>query len=418
MLKKGIFITTLFIAFAGWSQTGTGSPYSAFSLGETTFRGNQINRLMGGLDIYNDSIHVNLKNPASYASLKLTNYVLGINYKSNQLNDGVNAKNVATASLDYLAVAIPAKKFGFGFGLAPYSSVGYRIETIDNSEAIEKINRFDGSGGMNQAFFSLGFPLFSFLNLGATLNYNFGNLSYRTAQFIDEVDLGSYLISESSVSGVSYQFAANLNIPIGRTHQITAMVSSIPEAQLNSRNQRIYFTQTFLGNTLSDTEEIDLSESGLDRTKLPISRALNFGFGIGKTKKWFLGAQRNTTYSANYTNAFINLNNVNYTDGEQLTVGGYFIPDYTSISSFWKRAVYRFGFRREQTGIEVNGSSISDTGISFGVGLPMKGFSNTNVGLEIGKRSAAASDLVNETHWALRIGFSLNDRWFIKRKYN
>ena len=32
--------------------------------------------------------------------------------------------------------------------------------------------------------------------------------------------------------------------------------------------------------------------------------------------------------------------------------------------------------------------------------------------------TAEKSKLVEEKYWAFRIGFSLNDRWFVKRKYN
>ena len=68
-----------------FSQTGTNSPFSYAGLGEVNFRGTHVNRFMGGLEVYNDSIHANLSNPSSYAKLKLTNYSLGLNYKINNM---------------------------------------------------------------------------------------------------------------------------------------------------------------------------------------------------------------------------------------------------------------------------------------------------------------------------------------------
>ena len=38
------------------------------------------------------------------------------------------------ATLDYLAVGLPMGKLGFGFGLIPYSSVGYKVESIAADE--------------------------------------------------------------------------------------------------------------------------------------------------------------------------------------------------------------------------------------------------------------------------------------------
>ena len=119
--------------FSATAQRGTVSPYSFANLGEVSFRGNQINRFMGGLDVYTDSIHANINNPTSYGRLKLTTYAVGVNYKSNTLKSEDASERRPTASLDYLAVAIPTKRFGFAFGLLPYSSLGYKNESISDT---------------------------------------------------------------------------------------------------------------------------------------------------------------------------------------------------------------------------------------------------------------------------------------------
>jgi hypothetical protein len=80
--------------------------------------------------------------------------------------------------------------------------------------------------------------------------------------------------------------------------------------------------------------------------------------------------------------------------------------------------VYRFGFRTEQMSTIVNNIPLTETGISFGLGLPLAGLSNANVGLEISQRGQKEASLVQETIVALRVGLSLNDIWFVKRKYN
>ena len=117
------FLQTFILLFTNvvFSQLGTTSPYSYFGLGEVNFRGTQINRFMGGLEIYNDSIHANLSNPSSYAKLKLTTYSLGLNYRNNNLTDSNDSKSLISSGLDYIGVAIPTNKFGFGFGIIPYT---------------------------------------------------------------------------------------------------------------------------------------------------------------------------------------------------------------------------------------------------------------------------------------------------------
>jgi hypothetical protein len=409
-------ITVVHLAAA---QSGSVSPYSSAGLGERNFNGTQATRHMGGLDVYTDSIHANLNNPASYGFLKVTTYSLGIHYRNTNLASLTESANADDASLDYLAVSIPAGKFGFGFGILPYSSVGYRIETLDSAtEGQNVLNRYEGEGGINQAFLSVGLPLTSFFSIGVSAQYNFGNLFYRTGQFIEGVDTGTLLTNQSSISGLNYQYSAQVNIPIKRKYLLQGMYVYQPEAFLNSQNDRIFYTQSLSNDTVVDFEEIDLNTQGLRETELETSQTTKIGLGFGENKKWFLGIQHNLTKSANFTNNFFSRSTISYRDAKQWTVGGFYIPDYASFTSFWERVVYRFGFRTEQMSLIINNLPITETGISFGIGLPLGSLSNANIGFEVIQRGAKQSGLIQETLVAMRIGLSLNDIWFIKRKYN
>lgn len=401
------------------AQSGSVSPYSSAGLGERNFNGTQATRHMGGLDVFTDSIHANLNNPASYGFLKVTTYSLGIHYRNTNLASLTESANADDASLDYLAVSIPAGKFGFGFGILPYSSVGYRIETLDSAtEGQNVLNRYEGEGGINQAFLSVGLPLTSFFSFGVSAQYNFGNLFYRTGQFIEGVDTGTLLTNQSSISGLNYQYSAQVNIPIKRKYLLQGMYVYQPEAFLNSQNDRIFYTQSLSNDTVVDFEEIDLNTQGLRETELETSQTTKIGLGFGENKKWFLGIQHNLTKSANFTNNFFSRSTIGYRDAKQWTVGGFYIPDYASFTSFWERVVYRFGFRTEQMSLIINNLPITETGISFGIGLPLGSLSNANIGFEFIQRGAKQSGLIQETLIAMRIGLSLNDIWFIKRKYN
>ena len=402
------------------AQSGSASPYSSAGLGERNFNGTQATRHMGGLDVFTDSIHANLNNPASYGFLKVTTYSVGIHYRNTNLASLTENRDADDASLDYLAISIPAGKFGFGFGILPYSSVGYKIEAIDSntSGGLDLLNRYEGQGGVNQTYLSVGVPLASFLAVGASVQYNFGTLFYRTGQFVEGIDNGTFLTNQSSVSGFNYQFSAQANIPIQKKYLLQGMFSFQPEAFLNSQNDRIFYTQSISNETVVDFEEINLAAQGLENTRLETSETTKIGLGFGETKKWFLGIQRNSTKSANFSNDFFSRTNVDYRDAKQWSVGGFYIPNYASFTSFWSRVVYRFGFRSEQMSLIVNNVPLTETGISFGLGLPLGSLSNANVGFELSRRGEKESGLIRETMVAMRIGLSLNDIWFIKRKYN
>jgi hypothetical protein len=402
-----------------FSQTGTSSPYSYAGLGDVNFRGTHVNRFMGGLEIYNDSIHANLSNPSSYAKLKLTNYTLGLNYRINNMIGANETKSIASAGLNYIGVAMPTKYFGFGFGIIPYTSVGYKLSYLDNENDNEStLNLFEGEGGINKTFFSIGFRPLKFLSLGVTLNYNFGKIRHETGRFQDQVTLGTVLENISSISGLDFKLSTHFEIPINDALELQAMLSYTPEANLISTNSRFYNTRSLSASTnFGENIEISLIDFGLKRTNITIPDIISFGFGFGKERKWFAGLQYTKNAMQNFSHEFIRLPNVGYENAYQFSLGGFYIPDYSSITSYWKRIVFRMGFRHELTGILVNNFGLKETGVNFGFGLPLAGFSNTNIGFEYASR-VADSNTYKENFWSFRIGFSLNDKWFIKRKYN
>jgi hypothetical protein len=163
---------------------------------------------------------------------------------------------------------------------------------------------------------------------------------------------------------------------------------------------------------------MDLEPLGMANTSLQASQNYRMGLGFGKNKKWFLGLQHNLIKSANFRNDFFVRKNIQYRDAKQWTFGGFYIPNYASFTNFWSRVVYRFGYRTEQTSMIVNNIPLTESGISFGMGIPLGGLSNANIGLEFSQRGQKENNLVKESQVALRIGLSLNDVWFIKRQYN
>ena len=402
-----------------FAQSNTSSPYSIGGLGEIAFKGNAINRLMGGLDIVSDSLHANLNNPASLGDLKLVTYSLGLNYKSTKLSSSASNESVTSASIDYLVVAIPTKKFTFGFGILPATSVGYRLQSVIEGDDINNVvNLNEGFGGLNQTFLSIGFKVFEFLNFGVSVNYNFGKITNESSRQEQNIDFGTFFTKTSSLAGFNYRFATQLKIPLTSKVRLDAMAYYVPNNSLTATNESVYFTRSVTTQDLGDFENVDLAAINLDETTISLGNQYSFGLGITKDKKWFVGGQYSRRNSADYVNNFISLDNITYANGSRLSFGGFYLPDYSSITSYWKRIVYRAGVRSEDTGVLFNNQPLKETGISFGVSLPMAGFSNANIGFEFGKRGSQDNGLIQESYWNLIVGLSLNDIWFIKRKFN
>ena len=409
------FIFNLTLIF---SQSGSLSPYSFYGIGENTFKGTMENRSMGGLNVYSDSIHLNLTNPAAYTELELVNYSVGIDYSNISLKTETSDEKVTTASINYLAVAIPTKRLVFGFGLIPKTSVGYLLESKDDSKIPNQVDRYEGDGGVNTAFLSFGFKVFKKIRLGISANYDFGSLEHSNSRFLDGVELYTRVQSNSSLSGVSFNYSILFKEKISNDLTLHATYIINPTSKLSSNNTQTLFTIPGLGGYGGDSEEIDLAALKLDKTKISIPSSNSFGLGIGKETKWFMGFDYTLTSGGGLENKLFNLKDVEYKKGSKIAFGGFYIPNYNSFTSYFSRIVYRAGIRIEKTGLNIQNQSINEYGINFGFGLPFQAFQNINLGFEVGKRGTIKGGLVQENFASVRLGITLNDRWFVKNKYN
>ena len=434
MIKKFIICTIVVFSTFTQAQQGTSSPYSFYGIGSLKFKGTVENQGMGGISVYSDSIHINLRNPASYTGKNLSLYnnearpvkfAIGTSFSSTNLKTSSAKDKADDSSVDYLALVMPTGKFGIGFGLIPYSSVGYKLQSRDEEGFLQY--RYRGEGGINKVFLGTGYQLTKDLKIGFDFQYNFGSITNTTIAFgyNDEGDLLQFQsreVKRSDLSGFSFNFGLAFTKKISQKLEIMATATHSPQANLNSVNQSQFATITIDSQDkeyVITSSEVDLAALGLSDTNLSIPSKTSFGIGIGRPRKWFAGIDYTFLKASDFSNRFISIDNATFKDASTLSIGGFYIPKYDSFGSYWKRLVYRAGVRLEQTGLVVNNESINELGISFGVGLPVgRLFSNANVAFEIGQRGTTASNLVQENFFNVNISLSLNDRWFEKRKFN
>lgn len=416
MIRNLVF-TLLFVTTALQAQKGTLSPYSFYGIGETLFRGSADQRMMGGFTSHADSISHSISAPATLANLKMVNYSIGANHRNNKFDSQGNTISNTTAGIDYLSVAVPTKYFGFAFGLMPQSAVGYRLRDVDDPVDFTMGDQYEGSGGINQVFFSVGFSPIRNLALGAAFHYNFGQIQRSHIRFDQDIDLSTRLFDESVVRGAELNLSASYSVKWTQKLYSQFHVGFRPEVALQSENSRSISTFRRDSGLIDESQEIDLEAIGLAVTDIDLPTSTTIGVGLGENQKWYAGVQWTQTADG-VNNRYYNFDNVSFESANQLSVGGFFIPEHDSFGSYWKRIVYRAGVRMGQSGLVVNGTSIEDFGINFGVGLPVAGLSTANVGVEFGRMGAAVNQLIEENYVTIRIGFSLNDLWFIKRQYN
>jgi hypothetical protein len=94
-------------------------------------------------------------------------------------------------------------------------------------------------------------------------------------------------------------------------------------------------------------------------------------------------------------------------------------PNDRSIKSYLSLVQYRIGGHYEQTYIQLENSQLADYGVSMGFGFPMKRVATVvQMSIEAGRRGTTIKNLVEMNYIKFTIGFTLNDRWFVKDKFD
>ena len=415
MIKKVIIAVMLVLVGNAFGQEGgTVSPYSFYGIGTQQFRGTFENRAMGGMGVYSDSLHLNLLNPAQLGRLRFVTFTVGGSHTELTLKDDVNENENSISTFDYLALSFPiSKKAGVSFGLVPFTAVGYDLSEDDGVT----FNTFNGRGGVNRVFLSGGYEVTKGLYVGASANYNFGNIQNETLRTLEEAELGTRERNRSDILGFTFEFGAQYDVMVTDKLELRTSLKYVPATEVTAENERQVSSVIF--NNLGLLQDIDIVEVPVGDTNFDFPSSITIGAGLGAPNKWFFGAEYTNQTTSTFTNRGFTIDNVQFEDATQFRAGGFYIPKYNSVSSYFERVTYRAGFRYEESGIVIDNENINEFGISFGVGLPAgRRLSNINFTFEFGQRGTTNSGLVQENFFNAGVSLSLNDIWFLQSKFN
>ncbi len=415
MINK-IYLLGFFLMTIGLkAQFSTSSPYSFYGLGQQKQQNSVENRMMGNISAMADSVRINLANPATYASLKFTTFAVGATQNYNNISNTETTVNTRTTSIDYIAVALPINNFGVGFGIMPYTAVGYQV--FNNNSANNTFNFYEGNGGVNKTYFSTAYNINQKWSVGLEANYYFGDIETKNSVFFQDVLVGTRETNKSQVNGFGLNFGLNYKTKISKDYYANAYGTYAPQGFFDLKNSRNL--DLVIAGATEETPVSEPVELNLDANRINLPSSLMFGGGIGKINKWFVATDLSLTQSSNFGNRFNEISNVAYQNATRISLGGQYTPNYNSFANYFSRVTYRAGMRYENTGLVFDNQSVDDYGITFGLGLPL-GFSINalSLGFEYGKRGTISQNLVRENYFNVMIGISFSDKWFIKSKYN
>jgi hypothetical protein len=453
-------LTLIFFLFSFVTASAQeNSPYSRYGMGDIYPSQNIVNRAMGGLTAaYTDLLgqSINFSNPASYADFQRLPglggkvlYDIGLSIDSRSLKSKLPLKNYSSANFipSYISLGFPiAKGLGGAFGLRPYSRINYSIIQNTRLAGIDSAQyKYDGSGGLNQAFLGVGKRWNNF-SIGFNTGYFFGKKETSTKLGIvntNTTDTGYTPFFYSSNSTTSTSFG-KLFFSAGAMYDI--QLKSIPKT--DKKLQENYglrlgatamFRQKFKGSQNITRETFDYDAAGgtitIDSvytstgTRIDIEMPATYTIGAmlhksfsgagGSFDSWMIGAELETSKWSQFRYGGLP---DKLTDYWQLRIGGQFLPSSTS-TTLLGRSVFRFGVNFGKDYINADNNELKTFSGSFGIGVPIRPrgtytqVTNLNLALEAGKRGSGVNN-VTESYFRISAGFSLSDIWFHKRKYD
>ncbi len=288
------------------------------------------------------------------------------------------------------------------------------------------------------------------LSLGANVSYLFGNIenSKRSIFLPTLTAFNTRSLTSTRVSDVYMDYGAQYAFKIHRApkkidpkkalnkdekaketvlrEDIKITLGATFTAQTNVKAKVDTLTYSYYYNgsgaeVLSDT--IKLSKDTKGSITLPLSLGFGAGFNIGT--KWLGVAdfeiQNWSSYQAfNQTQGL--KNSMRISAGIQYTPKAEFTDSKGMLDGYYKRIRYRAGIRYTQTALELKNTQLTEYALSIGAGFPvgrnylLQNFPIVNVGLEVGQRGTISDGLIRENFLKVRVGFTINDRWFVKAK--
>ena len=391
------------------------SVYSFEGLGSLNHQGMPNNFAMGEVGIGSPTVwHVNTQNPANLVYNSFSTFQLGLEVdRRNFSGDGIQGSDV-DGGLRFLAFAFPIMpgKWSSSFGILPYSTVSYNTfseGTVEGSD-VEQVSNERGSGGVTNFLWANGFAIKKKFYVGVRMNFTFGSIDKSSTIAIagEDVPLTNSSFQElESYSDLNFLFGFSYRHRLKEGRFINFGATFSPKSALNGTSE---LTLDRLTNTGRSIETVII---GNEDIQFDLPTTFGYGMSYEKLNHYKVGFD---IEAHGWSNA--GSESEEYNNSVKFALGADWTPDYDNVNSYWKRAKYSVGFNYHRLPYIVNNQALIDFGINFGASLPVSGFSSLDLAFKWGQLGETTNGLIKETYYKVVIGATVNDKWFIKRKYD
>jgi len=426
------FLLSPFLVHA---QALSGSPYSAFGIGELYYTSGSRNAAMGGIGIgTSDHSSVNRLNPASFSDLAIVTFDLAGFGEFRQLKNSSSQTQRATAGLYNFSLVFPTRKSAaLALGISPVSAMGYEFSksanvTLDSLSVPAQFTR-KGSGSINEFYLGGSFQLLRHkLGIGATFGYLFGSVTedyFSFMRYPDSPSPSSVGFQEQTkirgfTSRIGIQYADTLKKDTAtgkklllRVGLMTNLPITVNGDQLSGIRYPSASSPFVFPFPIRDTLVYSPSSS------LNMPPAFSFGFaleGKDQLERQYFTWGIDAIYQ-DWSDFKLFSSSDQLQAQIRVATGAEIVPDHGS-SKYLKKTAYRFGFYTERSYLKVNNTDLWSYGVSFGLGLPIpKSFSRINVTFEYVYRGTTNNGLIQENALRVVLGLSFTELWFMKHQY-
>ena len=403
------------------------SPYSRYGLGDLNNNQNTVNRGMGGVSqAYSDPQSVNFINPASYSSLLLTTFDVGIEGGARSIAEQGAKFSSGFGTLSYLQLGVPIlkNKWGLNIGLRPVTRVSYNIQegseaTFFDTTRYPLSNKYEGSGGLYQLYAGTGVRFGNF-SIGVNLGYLFGNVETHTRVIFPVSDIyASHRMFRTTYNSFFYKVGAQYRAKLSKDMDLTFGASGSLKQNMSARQETLNETVQYDPSSDTYMTQDTVKYAKGDRGTVVYPEEFGGGIMLRKFDKWMVGVDFNTSQWDNFEN-FGKKDSLQ--NAWKLSLGGQFVPNAMALSGYWNRVAYRLGAYYGLDYLKLNGQDMPMMGFTIGAGLPVRRmpysnqYSMLNLAFEVAHRGNNETAL-KENSYRISLGFTLSDKWFIRRKY-
>lgn len=413
MLKKniGIYLLFLLVPARAVSQN-VSSPYSILGIGD--IENNDYGRYDGSGNATvsrRDPWAYNASNPASLTAIlyKTMNFDFSFRGKVSRFRL-VSADTLTQPTKDFVIkrVSLAFKltpKTGIAFGLKPFSSMNYQFTTgasVNNGDEVDYEKYVEGTGGINQVYFSIGKEIIPRLSAGVTASWQFGSLQNSIQYYSSGIGLDITKKQTDFYSGAGVKAGLQYYSLPGKRWQHTAGLTFTAYSNLK-------------GERTVDYQESEVSIKTLPAENISFKMPMiaSAGYSIANRKGLSFNLQGNyqswATQKLDYRNTYIK-------DAYSVHAGMEYSKQVRSSNTMKELYYLALGVRYEQSYIVINNNHLNDYGISIGGGKNVSRFLSLQASLGIGRRGSHSLQQIQEDYYQFSAGLTLKDFWFGTKK--